>query len=304
MRFLLLPQLHEISDDFQPDASAPLLELLTAEEYENGDALPEILQLPAVKPSTIGYCQTEVLPNGILGTLRIPDKSEPLKHTLSFSYALQNSYLLLIDEKKHLPALLQLLEKLRPCRLPSAAALFAQLLKLCIQDDGAYLQALEQRLATMENSMLESLPKELLADILGKRRELLIFRSYYLQLQELCEIFSHASPLISEEVCRQFTFLAGRTARLCDQTQLLREYALQIQQLHQTQLDIRQNDTMRILTVVTTLFLPLSLIAGWYGMNFVHMPEIRHPLGYVLISLLSLIILCTEIWFFKKKGWI
>lgn len=78
---------------------------------------------------------------------------------------------------------------------------------------------------------------------------------------------------------------------------------MQLREMHQTQVDIRQNEIMKFLTIVTTIFMPLTLIAGWYGMNFVHMPELSLRYGYVVICGICLLIMLIEIWFFKKKKW-
>ena len=79
--------------------------------------------------------------------------------------------------------------------------------------------------------------------------------------------------------------------------------ALQTREMQQAQIDLRQNDTMRILTVVSTIFFPLSLIAGWYGMNFTHMPELSAPYAYFILIGVCILIVAVEIWYFKKKGW-
>ena len=71
--------------------------------------------------------------------------------------------------------------------------------------------------------------------------------------------------------------------------------------MHQTQVDMRQNQIMKILTIVTTVFLPLSLIAGWYGMNFSHMPELDARFGYPLIIAISLGVIAIEFWILKKR---
>ena len=60
---------------------------------------------------------------------------------------------------------------------------------------------------------------------------------------------------------------------------------------------------MQFLTVVTTIFLPLTLITGWYGMNFSHMPELSLPWAYPAIIALSALILLVEILFFRRKHW-
>ena len=61
---------------------------------------------------------------------------------------------------------------------------------------------------------------------------------------------------------------------------------------------------MTLLTVVTTIFMPLTLIAGWYGMNFVNMPELHWPYGYPVIIVVSLMIVAGALLYFKKKKWL
>ena len=127
----------------------------------------------------------------------------------------------------------------------------------------------------------------------------------YQQLVDMCVILSeNGSDLFPPEYRQHFSRLQARADRLYDHTQILREYALQIRELYQSQMDLKQNDTMRLLTVVTTIFLPLTLLTGWYGMNFTHMPELAHPFSYFILIAICLLIIGGEIWFFRKKGWL
>ena len=86
-------------------------------------------------------------------------------------------------------------------------------------------------------------------------------------------------------------------------TEQEKEYSLQLREMHQTQVDMRQNQIMKILTIVTTVFLPLSLIAGWYGMNFQNMPELTAEYGYLVICIVSAVCVLVELWIFKRKKW-
>ena len=80
---------------------------------------------------------------------------------------------------------------------------------------------------------------------------------------------------------------------------MLRDYCVQIREVYQSLIDERQNEIMKLLTIVTTIVLPLSLVAGWYGMNFDNMPELTH--GYPFVIGLSLVVVAVIIIIFKKR---
>ena len=82
---------------------------------------------------------------------------------------------------------------------------------------------------------------------------------------------------------------------------LLRENVLQIRELYQSMQDSRQNKVMGILTILTTIFFPLTLITGWYGMNFANMPELQWKYGYLAVIGVVLFIVIGEFIFFKRK---
>ena len=100
-----------------------------------------------------------------------------------------------------------------------------------------------------------------------------------------------------------FGLYSDKAGRLYSAVQMLKEYSMQLREMHQTQIDVRQNEIMKMLTVVTTVFMPLTLVAGWYGMNFVNMPELSSPYGYIVICAICLLVIVVEILIFKIKGW-
>ena len=66
----------------------------------------------------------------------------------------------------------------------------------------------------------------------------------------------------------------------------------------------KTNEVMKVLTVVATIFIPLTFIVGLYGMNFKYMPELNHPLGYPAVLAFMLIVAVGMLIYFRKKRWI
>ena len=84
----------------------------------------------------------------------------------------------------------------------------------------------------------------------------------------------------------------------------LLDYTNQIRDTYQSRLDVKQNRIMTVLTVVTTVFMPLTLIVGWYGMNFKYMPELNSVWGYPIVIGVSVLIVVVSIVFFKRRKWL
>lgn len=103
------------------------------------------------------------------------------------------------------------------------------------------------------------------------------------------------------EELRAWQMYANRTERLHNHVEMLREYVVQLRELYQSRIDMEQNRIMTLLTVVTTLFMPLTLIAGWYGMNFVNMPALSWKYGYPAVIVISVLIIVLEVIYFRKK---
>ena len=139
----------------------------------------------------------------------------------------------------------------------------------------------------------------LINDIRGELQEL---RVHYEQLMDFSqELTDNENGYFETENLRYFRVITDKIARLLDILNSRREHTVQLRDLYHYQMDLKQNRMMSTLTVVATIFMPLSLIAGWYGMNFVNMPELATKYGYPVIILICLAIVAGEIIFFKKK---
>ena len=164
-----------------------------------------------------------------------------------------------------------------------------------LEEDILYLAELERGIAEMEEVVLRGDTDHFNYRMLEMKKEISRLYCYYSQLADAGEILCE-----QHKISKIFT---GRIQRLWQETQVLREYAMQVQDVYQSEIAIHQNDIMKLLAVVTTIVLPLTLVAGWYGMNFTHMPELSAPYAYFILIGVCILIVAVEIWYFKKKGW-
>lgn len=172
-----------------------------------------------------------------------------------------------------------------------------------IKGDNQYLEEIEEELSHLEEEIINGNKHSCIEEMLDTRKELLQFKKYYEQLIMIFEdMLANNNQLFSTESLRSLTILNSRIARVLSNVLNLREYVTQIREAYQSQIDIEQNQLMKVFTVVTSIFLPLTLIAGWYGMNF-NMPEFAWRYGYPMVIGLSVITCIVWYFFTKWKKW-
>ena len=179
---------------------------------------------------------------------------------------------------------------------------FLNLLKEDIDD----LDRLEAEITDTENlAITTSDTKDYLEKIILFRKELLRRKRYYEQLTDIFENLKiDDEKILSHDAKRHFAILQSRAEKLCSTVMNLRDYVTQMREAYQSQVDIQQNELMKFFTVITALFLPLTLLAGWYGMNFVNMPELTWKYGYAAVIAIGAAICVSLILWFKRKTWL
>lgn len=249
---------------------------------------------------SIRYCKAEVFSDCILGTLRIPEKSEERQPLLAFGFYLTKQKLTLIQDEGDLKHWIgKQSARLKEPR--SADQFLLQLIELLMENDILYLSHLEKKMEELEDALAHHVPDDFFEVLTRCRQKLSELNAYYEQLAAIGDLMeSHGSlPLIT---CgEQWERCAKRAERLQNHVQLLRENIIQLREWYQSRMDAWQNRVMCILTVVTTLFLPLTLLTGWYGMNFVNMPELHWDYGYPAVIAAAILIVVLEIIYFRKK---
>ncbi len=305
MQYKLNRKLIPIEDISEVQENEILVEIMTLGEFDQAHKGTYHHELLVDSMEHIQYSKAEILRSCILGTVLIPDKQDLLEKEFGFGFYIHRGHIILIDDTDMLSKIVTRLPEIKPTEDTTLEArFFLEILEFFINDDVLYLQRYEDMLVSVEEELLDGDIEDFHTDMLRYRREILILNAHYQQFTEFMQMIAeNKNRLFNVEDCNMFRLVANRADRLYDNTKMLREYTAQLRELHKSQLDIEQNRTMRVLTVVTTIFMPLSVIVGWYGMNFQNMPELVSKYGYLWVIIFSALVVIGEILFFKWKKW-
>lgn len=188
-------------------------------------------------------------------------------------------------------------------RTVSIERLICAFFERLMDNDGRDLESFDDRVAAMEAQIENGATgKSFNSEILSLRRRLLIVRNYYEQLLDIFDaMIENESDLFSAKNLYHFRTSRDKIARLSANAQILRDSLVQVREAYMAALDYSANRIMKVFTVVTTVFLPLTLIVGWYGMNFRFMPELTSRFGYPAVIVLSVLVVILSLVFFKRK---
>lgn len=181
---------------------------------------------------------------------------------------------------------------------------FTEFFSRLLKDDTDYLNDIEDRITSTDDDILLNYKKSHLKDIIEFRKELLALKRYYEQFVIIFEdTAENENGLLSKDIVRRLDVLANRAHRFVSDIINMQDRVSQMREAYQAQIDIEQNQIMKVFTTVTVIFLPLTLLVGWYGMNF-QMPEYRWNLSYPMIILASVLLGAGLYFYFRKKDWI
>ena len=280
------------------------VKVVTIEEFQKKE--PKIFRriYAGEKNGNIRFCKADRYKTAVTGTFAIPRKTKLTGDKIAFGYCIAEEQLIFIENQDYIKVEMKKVREYQDEERTSPLLLLFDWMEYLIKDDMLFLQDYEEKLSHLEEELLEGNMEDFDRKILLSRKELSVLSAYYEQLSDMGETLQqNAARHQTEQEALLFGLFCEKAGRLYDMVQTLKEYSMQLREMHQTQIDIRQNEIMKVLTIVTTLFMPLTLIAGWYGMNFAHMPELTAPGGYGIICVVCLLLIAVEIWIFKKKGW-
>ena len=180
-----------------------------------------------------------------------------------------------------------------------------------------FLEKLGNFLDELEDVLLTAPDVHSLQNIQASKRKLILFRRIaWSEREKLNEILRNPSPLFSDVAKRYLRDTYDHTIQVMDIIESYREITASLMDIYLSSVSNRMNKVMKVLTIISTIFIPLTFIVGLYGMNFaiqdpetgeklpLNMPELYSPYGYVGVIIAMLIIVLFQIFYFYKKGWL
>jgi magnesium transporter len=169
----------------------------------------------------------------------------------------------------------------------------------------ALQDAFDELIEAVEDKLLSDPSSETLATIQKIKRELIFLRRTVSPLRELLAAIQRSeSPLINEKTRRYFGDIYDHAIRITEAIESYRDLIAGMLDIYLSSVSNKMNETMKVLTVFASIFIPLTFIAGVYGMNFEYMPELKWRWGYPVLWVFFISVSVFLLRFFKKKKWL
>ena len=281
--------------------------VLTPEEWKSlADSFDMGIELE-MDLEAVHTTKAEVNYDSLTGSFCIPDRERIAEESDRFLFALDEKGIVFVDKTGTVKRMVEQIMRTKHWKLPGLERFLYDFLEQIVHSDQSILEKYELELDEIEEILSSDEKKAVKAlDRVNEIRcDLRELRMHYEQLLDLSqELEENENNFFKAENLRYFRLYSARIERLRDISSFVRDYTLQLRELYESQLSMKQNRIMTLLTVITSIFMPLTLITGWYGMNFKYMPELEAEWAYPLVFGVSVTIVAVSLLFFKKKKWL
>ncbi|TAE31918.1 MAG: magnesium and cobalt transport protein CorA [Candidatus Kapaibacterium sp.] len=167
------------------------------------------------------------------------------------------------------------------------------------------MEYFDEVLEEAENRILANNNSELLIQILGLKKAMQRFKRITTYQREILSRLARGEfELVSIEEMVYYRNVHDHLVRIVDVAESYRDIINGLVDAHLSVMSNRMNQVMKVLTMMSTVFLPLTLITGVYGMNFEFMPELHWKYGYLMVWVTLGTVFSSMLFFFKRKGWL
>lgn len=167
------------------------------------------------------------------------------------------------------------------------------------------LEKIGEFLEELEDDVIANPTTDILEDIHGIKKEIIYLRRSVWPLREVISRLERSeSPLIEKVTMEFLRDLYDHTIRIIETAETYRDVTSGIMDVYLSSVSNKMNEVMKTLTIIATIFIPLTFIAGVYGMNFRHMPELGWEWGYPAVWITMLLVSVTMLIYFRRKKWL
>lgn len=172
-----------------------------------------------------------------------------------------------------------------------------------LANENSAVKEFQQKISALEKQVLDGRQSENINRVLYCEKQKCISLGYY--YSELFgivgELKDNDYDLFDEAELKYFDMLRDKTDRLCDSVKMLIESTVHLHEAYQSAIDLRLNNTMKLFTIVTVIFAPLSFVTGWFGMNFKNMFLLDSPLGVPIVCAVCAVVGISMFLWLKLK---
>ena len=304
MYYLIRETLTEAVADSIKDSGCQYVAILSTEEWMSDRELFDMGIDIEPETDRIGSTKAEANYDSVTGSFFIPDRNDFKASEKKFAFALDEKGVVFIDDGGTVQTIVDVIRNTQKWKFPCLERFLFSFLEQITRQDRQLLVSYDRELDVLEDEIDLNDNEKALERVYEIRADIRDLKIHYEQLLDLCQEFEeNENGFFKTENLRYFRLFISRIERLRDSAVSMTDQVIQIRDIYKARLDIRQNRIMTILTVIATIFMPLTLITGWYGMNFRYMPELESVWGYPAVIIVCLLIIVISLWYFRKKKW-
>lgn len=182
--------------------------------------------------------------------------------------------------------------------------LMYRLIDIIVDNYYTVLDNIGTKIDEIEDCIYSDSAEEAFKKIQAIKKEIIFLRKAVYPLREaLSKVSKGETSFVHDETLRYFSDVYDHTVHVIDSLETYKDLTSSLLDIHMNTMNNRMNEVMKLLTIITTIFIPLSFISGLYGMNFEFMPELHSKWGYPAVLIFMALVSAGMIYYFKRKKW-
>jgi len=251
----------------------------------------------------------EITDNYIFISMKMLSNNNPENQILTeqVSFILGNSFVFSFLEKSDSifnPIKDRITNNYGRVRKQASDYLFYALMDVVVDQYYLVLEQIEQNIELLDDEVTTNSDRSQIEKIYTLKNKLLLTRRSLWPLRDIfTRLTREETKLINKKIVPYLRDLLDHTMHITETIEFQREITISLMETHLSMMSFKMNEVMKVLTIIATIFIPLTFIVGIYGMNFPNMPEMKWPWAYFALWGVMIALTLLMLYFFKKKNW-